>query len=146
MQKKKTRDFSGIISYPLKPPLGANFTTEQISCKSMVHHEPWGTSRFIGSLPAVYRNCAFHICPRYPAHKCLMSMASLLILLSGNVSHCVPLCRVLAAATRILPHPLEVKPNLTALCETSCTQKHRLQIWLSLPNYMVNHGVENGAG
>ncbi len=46
MQKKKTRDFSGIISYPLNPPSGANFTTEQISCKFMVHHEPWGTSQF----------------------------------------------------------------------------------------------------
>jgi len=72
MQKKKTRDFSGIISYPLKPPSGTNFTIEQISCKSMVHHEPWGTSRFICSLLAVCKSCAFHICPRYPAHKCLM--------------------------------------------------------------------------
>ena len=102
-RKRKTRDFSGIISYPLKPPSGANFTTEQISCKSMVHHEPWARSRFICSLPAVYRSCAFHICPRYPALKCLTPMASLLILLSGNVSHCVPLCRVLVTAIRCLP-------------------------------------------
>ena len=146
MQKKKTRDFSGIISYPLKPPLGANFTTVQKSCKSMVHHEPWGTSQFACLLPVVYRSWVFHICPRYPAHKCLMPMASLLILLSGNVSHRVPLCRVLAATIGLLPHQLEVKPNLTALCETSCTQKHRLQIWLYSLNHRVNHGVENCAG
>jgi hypothetical protein len=49
--EKENRDFSGIISYPLKPPSGANFTTEQISCKSMVHHEPWDTSRFKCSSP-----------------------------------------------------------------------------------------------
>jgi len=63
MQKKKMRDFSGVIFYPLKPPLGANFTTEQICCKSMVHHEPWDISRFICSLPAVCRSCAFSYMP-----------------------------------------------------------------------------------
>jgi hypothetical protein len=72
----------------------------------MVHHEPWGTRRFICSLPAVYRSCAFHIGPRYPAHKCLMPMASLLILLSGSVSHCVPLCRVLAATIGLFAPPV----------------------------------------
>lgn len=103
IQKKKKKAVFVVFVPPLKPPLGANFTTEQISCKSMVHHEPWGTSRFICSLPAVYRSCGFHICPRYQAHKCLMPMTSLLILLSSNVSHCVPLCRVLAATIGLLP-------------------------------------------
>ena len=59
MQKKKNEGFSEIISSPLKSPLSANFTTKQIPCKSMVHHEPWGTSQFTCSLLAIYRSCAF---------------------------------------------------------------------------------------
>lgn len=70
LQKKKKWGTRNKL-YPLIPPSSANFTIEQISCKSMVHYEPWGTSRFVCSLPAVYRSCSFHVCSRHPAHKFL---------------------------------------------------------------------------
>ena len=40
-KKEKEKGFRNNL-YPLIPPSGANFTIEQIYCKSMVHHEPWG--------------------------------------------------------------------------------------------------------
>ena len=102
MQKRK-RGGTGISFTPLYPPLA------QILPQNRFPVNPWFTMNhgvqadLCCSLPAVYRSCAFHIGPRYPAHKCLMPMASLLILLSGNVSHCVPLCRVLLTALRVCP-------------------------------------------
>ena len=130
---------------PPYPPSGANFTTEQISCKSMVHHEPWGINRLICSLPAVYRSCELHICPRYPVHKCLMPLASFLILLSGNASHCVPLCRVLLTALRVYPFSKN-ETGFSGFLRKDLSLQNAAQNEFRYLNLEVNHGVENHAG
>lgn len=110
---------NGGFSYPLIPPSGTNFTTEQICCKSMVHHEPWDISRFMRSLPAVCRSCAFSYMPSLSGTHMLNANGKLTdIVVWQREPPCAAVSRF-SYRHKVFAHAAKINPDLATFCKKS---------------------------